>query len=147
MKNSILKIGCVVALLGAVMMSGRVLEQAWACSSSSEVIFNDLTVPSEVHTTFDGEHDVFDFQLTFNWLYPDIPNIGVMEWDDTASSEIDSVSYDPAYFYPSECTGGLAIQATGDLVGGNENDGVLVTDGWCWDPLETDTKTVIIYRD
>lgn len=97
----LLTAGVVVLLIAAVCLSFGSVPAVSACGSTNSAA---LTGPNTVTWVSNAA----TFELEASWATTGTPFIGVMENLETVG--INSVEYDPLYFFPSSCDGSLTIE-------------------------------------
>jgi len=83
---------------------------------------------SSTHTTLIGGVRYFDSVQGFYWCYTSTPFLGDVEEIDVTNDNVQNVSYDPAYFFPSQNAGTVEIHWQGRLTS-NSSNGSLKTLG------------------
>jgi hypothetical protein len=145
--NRYMLMACALAAGVGLMLAYHAGEDAWAdCTGCTE---EPMVAWDTSPTSTDATQDYFDVDLQFEWAYPDVPNIGAIEFDGDNSVNIltDNQQYPltiyPAYFFPECCNGSVEVQVTGYLES-NPGNGTLSLLGWCWDPFRENTKDVTV---
>lgn len=142
MKTRNIVISCVLGLTLFAGLGVAVFERTLAVCNTSDLVGWYYSPPS----TTAASNGAFDVNMGLAWAYKSTSNpwIGAVEYD-TSSTNIATVDYTPAYFFPSQCVDDVVIEAEGFLDTDCSN-GTLKTLGWVVDPYREDTKILTVYE-
>jgi hypothetical protein len=104
----------------------------------------DGSYDSWIHSTGSGSNYNFTTTQGFHWCYTNTPTNGAFEWVEHANDNVSSVTYSPAYFFPSSNQFTLEVQISGHH-DTPTSYAYVDTLGWCWSPYKTANRTTNIY--